>query len=266
MPPIAPSTLARAVQFLQVAHLGAALSTREDLLRWLAIEVRPLLPHDAILVASAEGRRGRELQVEFAQTLESLPVPLLACARRQDLASNTGLVPLANSLRDCWAAARYAPCHVDLQSAAVTAFPEGLRHALVHGTCDRGRHGERVIALLASRTSFTDPDGQVLHLLAPFIDVALRRAGAASAMAPPGPHPPPNTPAAPASAGGIALSDRERQIMTWVAMGKTNPEIGCILCISEFTVKNHLKSIFTKLDVTNRAQAVAKLTRLTVHA
>ena len=63
-----------------------------------------------------------------------------------------------------------------------------------------------------------------------------------------------------------ALSDRERQIMDWVALGKTNPEIGCILHISEFTVKNHMKSIFTKLDVTNRAQAVAKLTRTAAYA
>ena len=63
-----------------------------------------------------------------------------------------------------------------------------------------------------------------------------------------------------------SLSDRERQIMDWVALGKTNPEIGCILHISEFTVKNHMKSIFTKLDVTNRAQAVAKLTRMTAYA
>ena len=62
------------------------------------------------------------------------------------------------------------------------------------------------------------------------------------------------------------LSDRERQIMTWVAMGKTNPEIGCILRISEFTVKNHMKSIFSKLDVSNRAQAVATLTRMDAHA
>ena len=64
----------------------------------------------------------------------------------------------------------------------------------------------------------------------------------------------------------MPLSERERQIMTWVAMGKTNPEIGCILHISGFTVKNHLKSVYTKLDVTNRAQAVAKLTGLSLHA
>ena len=63
-----------------------------------------------------------------------------------------------------------------------------------------------------------------------------------------------------------ALSERERQIMAWVAQGKTNPEIGCILRISEFTVKNHLKSIFSKLDVTNRAQAVARMSRLALHA
>ena len=49
-------------------------------------------------------------------------------------------------------------------------------------------------------------------------------------------------------------------------LGKTNPEIGCILHISEFTVKNHIKSIFAKLDVTNRAQAVAKLNRLHSYA
>ena len=66
--------------------------------------------------------------------------------------------------------------------------------------------------------------------------------------------------------------DQERKaqqvqdLRAWVALGKTNPEIGCILHISEFTVKNHLKSIFGKLDVTNRAQAAAKLARLSADA
>ena len=42
-------------------------------------------------------------------------------------------------------------------------------------------------------------------------------------------------------------------------MGKTNAEIGSILCISSFTVKNHLQNIFKKLDVYNRVQAVSKI-------
>ena len=93
----------------------------------------------------------------------------------------------------------------------------------------------------------------------PFIDTALRQMPEASV-----PQANTNRKTAETLACRLeALSERERQLMVWVAMGKTNAEIGCILCISEFTVKNHMKSIFSKLDVTNRAQAVSKLTRVT---
>jgi DNA-binding CsgD family transcriptional regulator len=54
------------------------------------------------------------------------------------------------------------------------------------------------------------------------------------------------------------LSEREHEILHWVKSGKTNFEIGMILTISPNTVKNHLKRIFQKLDVSCRAQAVAK--------
>lgn len=53
------------------------------------------------------------------------------------------------------------------------------------------------------------------------------------------------------------LSEREHEILYWVRLGKTNFEISIILGISPNTVKNHLKRIFSKLDVTSRAQAVA---------
>lgn len=53
------------------------------------------------------------------------------------------------------------------------------------------------------------------------------------------------------------LSDREHEIVHWVRLGKTNIEISIILGISPNTVKNHLKRIFSKLDVSSRAQAVA---------
>lgn len=54
------------------------------------------------------------------------------------------------------------------------------------------------------------------------------------------------------------LSAREAEILRWVALGKTNPEIGAILNISSFTVKNHVQRILKKLDVSNRTQAVGK--------
>jgi DNA-binding CsgD family transcriptional regulator len=61
---------------------------------------------------------------------------------------------------------------------------------------------------------------------------------------------------------GSALSRRELEIMHWVRMGKTNSEIAIILNLSTFTVKNHMRRIYKKLDVLNRAQAVGNLDRL----
>ena len=58
------------------------------------------------------------------------------------------------------------------------------------------------------------------------------------------------------------LSARETEVLRWIALGKTNTEIGSILNISAFTVKNHVQRILKKLDVSNRTQAVGKTQRL----
>lgn len=54
-----------------------------------------------------------------------------------------------------------------------------------------------------------------------------------------------------------ALTDREVQILALLAEGKSNKSIAHALFISESTVKTHLKSLFTKLDATSRAEAIA---------
>ena len=54
------------------------------------------------------------------------------------------------------------------------------------------------------------------------------------------------------------LTAREVEILTWVEQGKSNNEIAQILSISPLTVKNHVQKIFRKLNVQNRAQAVAR--------
>ncbi|KMZ11536.1 Transcriptional activator protein LuxR [Candidatus Burkholderia humilis] len=56
----------------------------------------------------------------------------------------------------------------------------------------------------------------------------------------------------------INLSDREMAVLHWVAAGKTNWEIACILSIRERTVKFHLRNVMTKLNCNTRSQAVAK--------
>lgn len=55
-----------------------------------------------------------------------------------------------------------------------------------------------------------------------------------------------------------ALTAKELEILKWARQGKTAWEIGLIKEVSEATVKHHFKSIYAKLGVTNRAQAVGE--------
>jgi len=56
---------------------------------------------------------------------------------------------------------------------------------------------------------------------------------------------------------GVALSEREVEILELVAEGRTNSVIANSLHISEATVKTHLSNIYRKLNVADRASAVA---------
>lgn len=67
------------------------------------------------------------------------------------------------------------------------------------------------------------------------------------------------TPEPPRSAAALALGEltsREMEILRLVAAGASNLQISGKLFISEKTVRNHLTSIFGKLDVSSRAQAI----------
>lgn len=56
---------------------------------------------------------------------------------------------------------------------------------------------------------------------------------------------------APANVQGKALTDREREIAALIADGKTNKQIGEVLCISPHTVHTHRKSLMKKLQVSS---------------
>jgi DNA-binding NarL/FixJ family response regulator len=54
------------------------------------------------------------------------------------------------------------------------------------------------------------------------------------------------------------LTERERDILVLIAEGRSNAVIASRLVISPKTVSNHISSIFNKLQVADRAQAIAK--------
>jgi DNA-binding NarL/FixJ family response regulator len=58
------------------------------------------------------------------------------------------------------------------------------------------------------------------------------------------------------------LSEREIEVLRWVARGASNKEIASELVIAEGTVKNHLTTILSKLGVTDRTEAAMKAKEL----
>lgn len=61
----------------------------------------------------------------------------------------------------------------------------------------------------------------------------------------------------------LGLTRRETEVLTWVADGKTNAEIGLILGTSPRTVQKHLEHVFEKLGVETRTGAVMRVLTLT---
>lgn len=66
--------------------------------------------------------------------------------------------------------------------------------------------------------------------------------------------------AAPSRLAHAALTPRETEVLSWLAKGKTNRDIGDILGMSHRTVNKHLEHIFEKLGVETRAAAAALAT------
>ena len=55
----------------------------------------------------------------------------------------------------------------------------------------------------------------------------------------------------------LGLTARETEVLSWIAQGKTNHEIGVILSASTGTICKHVEHILCKLDVKNRTAAAA---------
>lgn len=123
----------------------------------------------------------------------------------------------------------------------------GLRNSLAHGMRDLN-------SPITSYFNFCGIDGlsgrhsYLLRLLVPHLHVAVTRVVAEALRRP--------------SAALPQLTPREKEVVSWLYLGKTNWEIGQILGIAEKTVKNNLSAIFDKLAVSNRTQLLARITEL----
>ncbi len=148
-------------------------------------------------------------------------------------------------------------CSCTLNDCALRAALLQMRSVLVHGVRnERDDLDSLYVALNPASVKNGQSAERFFSLIDPVIaqiDVAFRKVAALKSA---GTAAGKNAPRRPEN-----LSAREQEIVRWIAEGKTNTEIGSILGISSFTVKNHAQRIFRKLDATNRTEAVAKYRR-----
>lgn len=254
--------------YLDLMAQGAAIKRHVELRDWLQGGVQQYVPHDILITGWGNFDEGC-VQHDIVSLLPGV----------RSYAVGTACLPfLLGRMHDRWAAGGRVPCRMSFtefryllgSSSFSGLFCESLLHmksALVHGIADARSKSDCVYVFLsANEASGGGADragGQAasLGVLVPVIDAALRQISQL-----PQQQMQPVVPARSAAEDTTGLSERETQIMVWVAMGKTNSEIGSILSISGFTVKNHMQRIFQKLNVYNRAQAVSKVTRVAVDA
>jgi len=60
----------------------------------------------------------------------------------------------------------------------------------------------------------------------------------------------------------VTVSDREKQILVLVAQGKTNWEVGQIIELSEFSVRDYMKDLSQRLNTNNRTHTVTRALQL----
>ena len=69
----------------------------------------------------------------------------------------------------------------------------------------------------------------------------------------------------PDSLARFGLTEREREVLSLLAAGRSNPEIGQVLFISTKTASVHVSNILAKLGVSGRVEAAAVAHRLGIY-
>jgi transcriptional regulator EpsA len=254
LPSLSPDEIHR---YHRVVTHSVNVRSHFDVFVWLQGDMQRYLPHNIMIAAWGDFSTGA-VQHDIISAMAGVrsnnsnpetitPMLLQLFARWKEFGNR----PLSLNIGDGGFLLEDANLKCELGDAL-----QQMRSAMVHGINDeRGSH-DCLYVTFSTQDCMDDNVRGAMSMVLPYIDAALRQVEHLPHQA----HvqinraDPPDSKFVPEH----DLSDRELEILQWVTLGKTNPEIGSILDISTFTVKNHLQRVFKKLDVSNRAQAVGK--------
>jgi len=229
-----------------------------ELMLWLQGNLQAYIPHEVMIAAWGDFSLG----LIYVDIVSALP------GVRTGKISGADITSLLQNFYKYWLDHSKSPFTLSMDKGIFHGHELGcieaninlkkMRSALVHGIKDyRGGH-DCLYVMINTTAKMPASSRKIIATMLPYIDCTLRQLE----------HLPEQLPDEAIENDELeneivgTLSIREAEIMEWVKSGKTNQDIGMILNISAFTVKNHMQRIFKKLDVLNRAQAVTKFNRM----
>lgn len=236
-------------QLIEVIQRSYTIESHLDFFNWQQEYVMPIFQHDILIAVWGDFEKG-DLNYDVCSKENGIRTENL-------LNSPKNINGFVNNLYKNWLSNEKRWYRIDDFFSIIDEadLPEFFNNELkyissivVYGVNDIRGNNNCIYLFLDKRSEFPVPN-LLLGMLMPHLDAALRRIESFEKRYPSG--------ASEEEYFSQGLTEREHEILHWVKMGKTNTEISQILEISLNTVKNHLKRIFAKLDVSTRAHAVA---------
>jgi transcriptional regulator EpsA len=237
-----------------ICETSVGVRRRHQFFSWVQGPVQTLLPHEILICSVRDGAAGGLHVERFSSTRYFRDEHLEAVLRPNDGVLTRIMGAWERSGQPCVAPAQahahdhYPHCPLEWGDALRR---NELKNAASHGVhgLDGGMQGfftfARVGAPLDARL------GLLLELLIPCLYATytrmLREEGREATAQ---------------THVTASLTARELEVLMWVGLGKTNDEIGEILGVSQFTIKNHVQNAIRKFGVRTRGQAVARAVTL----
>lgn len=250
MPAASDLSAADRERFLRIVQESLVIDRHFQLFLWLQGEIQRFLPHE-VFVAMVGNFETHDIAIDMVSSLPK--VRTRSCIQ-------CGFRSVALELYDLWKQNEYRMLSLSAGpglsltrtkcDCPVAPMFSMRGTILAHGLRDSRTGTDALYLLMHPDPVLGEREQHMFAMLLPQIDFACRRVVSLDDV---------STACAPHAGKGFELSAREHEILDWVRLGKTNGEIGRILDISAFTVKNHLQRIYRKMDVLNRAQAIGKL-------
>lgn len=232
----------------RIIDSSTAISLRHQFFLWAQGEVQSLLPHGMLICIFDEGS-GQSVSMEkFSRTS-------INDATFSELCRPDGGV--MTRVMSAWTAGKNQPfllCPQNPNGIAYKHFAndlkrDNLERIAAHGMFDVNGRIRSLFAFTQISCALTERHAYFLELLMPHMHIALVRMLF---------HERDRKHGVTVEKSRKLITDRETEILRYVQMGKNNLEISHLLDISPLTVKNHIQKILRKLNVNNRAHAVAK--------